>query len=209
MDLHTSSERTNPRYLECMRLSHCWAWFLILGIALVVVGTVAIVASFIAGLATVLFFGFMLLAGGVVQIVNAFLARSWRGFALHLLLGILHLVVGGLMIEKPDRVLEVLTIMLAVAFVIAGTARILYALIDRFAGWEWVLLNGAIALLLGILIWRGWPESSTWVIGTFVGIDLIFNGWSWVMLGLLVKNAGRAARQLGAGVPGPTSAAVS
>jgi uncharacterized membrane protein HdeD (DUF308 family) len=71
MDLHTSSERTNPRFLELMRLHKGWGWFLILGIALVAVGTMAIVASYVAGLATVLVFGCLLLAAGKSQHVAA------------------------------------------------------------------------------------------------------------------------------------------
>ena len=60
---------------------------------------------------------------------------------------------------------------------------------ERFSAWPWVLLNGVVTLLLGISIWRQWPESSLWVIGLFVGIDLIFNGWSWVMLALAARSS--------------------
>ena len=180
-------DQLNPRYEEYLRLHRCWPWFLALGILLMAVGAAAIgAAAFATGL-TILVCGILLVAGGAIQIVNAFLARSWRGFFVHLLTGILHLVVGELMIEHPERAALVLTLMLAVAFLVGGALRISYALIERFAGWHWVLLNGAIALLLGVSIWRQWPASSDWVIGLFVGIDLLFAGWSWVMLGLLVK----------------------
>jgi uncharacterized membrane protein HdeD (DUF308 family) len=77
--------------------------------------------------------------------------------------------------------------MLAAAFLLGGAMRVIYALIQSFAGRGWVLINGFISVLLGIAIWRGWPESSLWVIGLFIGIDLVFNGWLWVMLGLMVK----------------------
>jgi uncharacterized membrane protein HdeD (DUF308 family) len=77
--------------------------------------------------------------------------------------------------------------MLAVAFLVGGAYRILFVVFQRVAGWPWMLLNGIVTFLLGIGIWRQWPESSIWVIGLFVGIDLIFNGWSWVMLALAVK----------------------
>jgi uncharacterized membrane protein HdeD (DUF308 family) len=186
-------EPLNAHFEECLRLHRCWAWFLILGILLMVVGLVAMGATFVATLASVMVFGYLLLAGGTVQIVNAFLARSWRGFFVHLLAGTLQLIVGMLMIERPLEVAEGLTLLLAATFLAGGLIRIVITLLDRFPGWPWVLLNGIVTLLLGIMIWRQWPESSLWVIGLFVGIDLLFSGWSWVMLGIMVKDTGPQA----------------
>ncbi len=182
-------EPVNPRFESALRLRDCWAWFLGLGIVLMLLGAGAVAYALLATLYAVLTFGILLLAGGVVQIVNAILARSWRGFFVHFLAGILHLLVGALIVEHPLRAAEDLTLMLALAFLVGGAFRIGVCLIERFAGWNWVLLNGLVTLLLGIAIWRRWPASTEWVIGTFVGIDLLFNGWSWVMLGLAVKGS--------------------
>jgi uncharacterized membrane protein HdeD (DUF308 family) len=190
----TQNERDqlNPHAEECLRLHDCWAWFLVLGIIVMVVGFAAVGASFIASLATVLVFGALLLVGGVVQVVNAFLARAWRAFFLHLMVGLLQIIVGGLMIEHPLRAAEGLTLMLAAAFLLSGAVRLVHAAVHSFPGRGWTLLNGFITLALGAMIWRQWPESSFWVIGLFIGIDLVFSGWSWVMLGLVVKAAGPA-----------------
>ncbi len=179
----------NPKLEECLRLEKCWAWFLCLGIILIVVGIMAIGSAFIATFTTIIVFGSLLLAGGVVQIVNAFLARNWGGFLMHLLAGILHLIVGGLMIEHPLRAAEGLTLMLAAAFLVGGVFRLVVALRQDFTGRAGVLLHGVVTVLLGIAVWRQWPESSLWVIGVCVGIDLICNGASWVVLGLIVKAA--------------------
>jgi uncharacterized membrane protein HdeD (DUF308 family) len=54
----------------------------------------------------------------------------------------------------------------------------------RYPHWSWVLLDGVVSLLLGVLIWRRWPVSALWVIGLFVGIEMLLNGWSLVMLSL-------------------------
>src|SRR5262249_53816892 len=148
-------------------------WFLGLGVLLIVVGAMAVGSIYIQTLTTIFLvalFGWLLVVGGVVEVVNAFLARTWRGFFVQLLGGILHLVVGGLLIEKPDRGAMVLTFMLAVVFLIGGTFRIVGALVTRPSGWVWVALNGVITLALGAAIWRGWPATSEWVIGLFVGI---------------------------------------
>jgi uncharacterized membrane protein HdeD (DUF308 family) len=183
------SSGVNPRFEAAMTLGRCWAWFVALGAILVILGVAAIGSQFVATITSVLLFGSLLLAGGVVQLVNAVLARTWGGFFLSLLAGIVHLVVGTFMVENPIRAAVDITLILAVAFMVGGAIRVAYVLFQRFQGWAWVLLNGLITFFLGVAIWRQWPEASVWVIGLFVGIDLVFNGWSWVMLGLAVKAA--------------------
>src|SRR5262249_32460237 len=104
----------------------------------------------------------------------------------------LYLLTGLFMLEDPVRAAAVLTLLLAASFIVGGVLRVVFSLVVRFPAWPWVLLNGVVDLVLGFLIWNGWPESSLWVIGRFVGIDLIFHGVGWVMLGLGVR-AYRAA----------------
>lgn len=58
----------------------------------------------------------------------------------------------------------------------------------RFQNWGWLLLHRVVNLLLGLAIWRQWPLSGLRVIGLFVGIDILLNDWSLVMLGLTAKN---------------------
>ena len=192
MSMLNRSDPFSPRMEECLRLHKCWPWFMVLGIVLMIVGAIAIGSAVLASFLTVLILGYMMIGGAIVQVVNAFLVRNWRGFLLHLLAGVLQLVVGVIMIEHPGRVLEMLTLILAVAFIASGVLRLVFALVEDIPGRGWVLLNGLITFILGIMIWREWPEASLVIIGTFVGIDLIFAGWSWVMLGMFVKSTGAA-----------------
>jgi uncharacterized membrane protein HdeD (DUF308 family) len=193
MNIPGAVESLNPKYEECLRLHKCWLWFIVLGIIVMVVGAMAVGSAFIATLTAIWVFGILLLSGGIVQVVNAFLARSWGAFFLHLLAGLLQAVVGLLMIEHPLKAAEGITLLVAAALMVGGMMRTAYAIVQNFSGRGWVLLNGLISLLLGISIWRQWPESGLWVIGLFVGIDLIFNGWSWVMLGVAVKSVPKPA----------------
>ena len=163
------------------------ALLLALGTLVIVLGLAAIGSSLVATLTTILMFGIVLLTGGVLQLVNALMVRTWGGFFILALSGVLHILVGVVMVENPLRAAAVLTLVLAVAFLVGGSARLLYAATHSFKGRGWVLLNGAITLLLGLSIWQGWPEASLWVIGLFVGIELVFSGWSLVVLGLAVK----------------------
>jgi uncharacterized membrane protein HdeD (DUF308 family) len=165
-----------------------WWLFLLLGIGLIALGLFAIVWAWPATLAVAWVFGVLLMAGGLLEIVNAFGARRWGGFFLHLLLGILYLVVGENMVESPIDTAAFLTLLLAVLLLVGGIARVVVALTHRFYHWGWMLLSGVVSLLLGVLIWRHWPEATPWLIGTFVGIELLFTGWSWVVLALTARS---------------------
>jgi uncharacterized membrane protein HdeD (DUF308 family) len=181
-----------PDEAEVGRLRRCWPWLVALGGAIIVTGLGAVAYSFAATLTTVLLFGVLLLAGGVIQVVGAFLVRSWRGFFVAALVGVLQALVGLIMVEHPLRAAAVLTLVLALAFLVGGTARLIHAATHPAPGRGWAVFNGVITIILGLSIWREWPEASLWVIGLFVGIDLVFSGWSWVMLGLTLKAAAGA-----------------
>lgn len=169
---------------EAKALGASWIWFLILGIAMVVLGTFAISYACIATLTVTAtwLFGFLMIAGGIAEIINAFHAGRWSGTLVHLLLGVLYAVVGLMIVDQPEGAAVQLTLLIALFLIVSGIFRIVFAISERFTGWGWVLLNGGVTLLLGMMIYKQWPSSSLWVIGLFIGIDLIFNGWAWIML---------------------------
>jgi uncharacterized membrane protein HdeD (DUF308 family) len=170
-----------------------WGHFLAFGIILILLGTLAIMYSILASVVVALALGIMLAVEGVVEIGSAFWARGWRGFFVSLLLGLLYLIGGVLMITRPLAAIQAITLVLAVFYTMGGAMRIAFAITHRSVGGGWVLLNGVITLILGIWIWSAWPWDSLWVIGLFVGIDMIFLGWSWVMLSFAVKPSKPAA----------------
>jgi len=71
--------------------------------------------------------------------------------------------------------------------------RIVMSVFERFEGWGWVFVNGLVSVLLGAAIWRQWPLSGFWVIGLFVGIEMILSGMSWLMLGLALRSVPKPA----------------
>jgi len=173
-------------------LREIWGFLVGMGVALIILGIVAIGSSFIATMATVFVFGILLLLGAMFQVVTAVWGRSWRGFFLHLLGGVLYLIVGVFMIDHPVETALWMTLLVAAGLLASGILRIVMAVVERFEGWGWMLLSGGISLVLGIAIWRQWPLSGLWVIGLFVGIEMISSGLSWAMLGLAVRRAPRA-----------------
>jgi uncharacterized membrane protein HdeD (DUF308 family) len=175
-----------------------WGWFLALGIVLVILGTIAIGSAFLMTIASVFFFGWLLIIGGVMEAIHAFWReKRWGGFFLDLLTGILYVVAGWMMVTNPQESALLLTLIIAMFLVFEGVFRIVAALAARYPHWGWVLFNGVISLLLGILIWRQWPYSGLWVIGLFVGIEMLLNGWSLVMLSLTARKLPEEAPMVG------------
>ena len=179
----------DPVVQELQELRSRMGWFLALGIILMLVGAAAIGAAFITTLAVTLTFGILLIVGGALEFFVAFFARRWSGFFVHLLMSLFYLVVGFLMVQNPVKGAAALTLMMAAIFLVGGLLRIVYGIAYRFNGRGWLIATGVVAFLLGLLIWLQWPESATWVIGLFVGIDVFFIGASWVMLAVAIRQA--------------------
>lgn len=169
---------------DLKKLKDASLWFLILGAALIVLGLAALGYAAFFTIATVEIYGIFLVIGGALYIGGSCFTGSWGGFFVTLLMGVLQLIVGLICFRHPAEAAIVYTLLLAAFFMIGGLFRILGAAVGQFRGWGWVLVNGVITLILGIMIWQQMPFSGLWVIGTFLGIDLLFNGWSYVMLGL-------------------------
>jgi uncharacterized membrane protein HdeD (DUF308 family) len=169
-----------------------WWCFLLLGIALVVLGSICIVEPLVPSLASVVFLGFLLVAAGMIQIVSSFWAGKWSGMLLHILIGVLYVVVGYMVVDAPALSLLLLTKFVAIFLIIGGAFRIVTALVVRFQDWGWVLLNGGVTLFLGVVINRQLPEAALWVIGLFLGIEMIFNGWAWIMMALGLRAFSKA-----------------
>jgi uncharacterized membrane protein HdeD (DUF308 family) len=178
---------------ELQALNQQWWCFLLLGISLVVLGSLCIVDPLIASISSVMVLGFLLLAAGITQVVSSFWAGRWSGMLFHMLIGVLYAVVGYMIVDAPGVSMLVLTKFIAIFLIVSGVFRIVAALVTRFHDWGWVLLNGAITLLLGLIINRQLPEAALWLIGLFIGIEMIFNGWAWIMLSFGLRKVGQTA----------------
>jgi uncharacterized membrane protein HdeD (DUF308 family) len=172
---------------DLKKLKGAWLWFLILGIALIILGVMAIGYSVLFTIATVEIIGVFFIIGAILHIVGSFFTGSWGGFFLTLMMGVLQLVVGVICFRHPAEAAIVYTLIMAIFFMVGGLFRIVAAIAGQFRGRGWIVLNGIITFVLGIMIWQQMPFSGLWVIGTFLGIDLIFNGWSYFILGLGVR----------------------
>ena len=167
-------------------------WFLFMGVALIILGTIAIGSAEIMTMVSVMLLGWLLLFGGLFEVVHGFARRAWGGFFINLMGGLLYAVTGILMISHPGIAAATLTLMIAMLLVVAGTFRIVIAFATPMLHRGWLILNGAISLLFGIYILSTWPASGLVIIGLFIGIDMIFDGWTEVVLALSSASGGGA-----------------
>lgn len=174
-------------------LKRNWGWLLALGIVCIILGTIGFYMTFALTLASVQVFGILILAGGVLQLLDAFTCKGWKGVLWHVLIAFLYLGAGAVMLYDPLLASKVLTLVIAALLIAAGVARFIIGLQMRPAdGWYWPVLSGLISSLLGGMIIAQWPLSGLWVIGLFVAIELVVNGWSYVFVALAARKAGRA-----------------
>ena len=167
-----------------------WGWIVALGVVFLIAGFIALGSAVAATASAVMIVGIMMIMGGVAEIVAAFSVKGWGKFAVWMLLGLLYVGAGIIAIGNPFAAATILTLMLGAALVAGGVLRIFLAFSMKSAGkpWGWVVVSGLVTLLLGAMIIAQWPASSFFVLGIFLGIDLVFIGSGWVTMGLALKN---------------------
>jgi len=162
-----------------------WRWIVALGIVYILAGVIALSSVALATVAKVVVVGVMMLVAGVSEVINAFQVKSWSKFLLWVLLGVLYIAAGVLTFENPFLAAAVLTLVLGAILVASGMTRVFLAFnMKSGAHWTWVLLSGLVTIFLGVVILSHWLVSSVYVLGLFLGVDLIIVGASWIRLGL-------------------------
>jgi uncharacterized membrane protein HdeD (DUF308 family) len=167
-----------------------WGWIVALGAVYLIVGFIALGSVAMATVASVLVVGVMMIIAGVAEVFSAFQVKSWGKFLLWALLGVLYIIAGFVTFENPLLAAALLTLILGASLVASGIMRIILAFsMKRETPWILVLVSAVITLLLGLLILAHWPVSSLYILGLFLGIDLIMAGAGWIGLGFGLRHA--------------------
>ena len=167
-------------FFELEEISRNWGWFLILGIFQIALGILALSSTWMTTLASLIVFGKLLVAGGILETLVAFGVRRSRGLLVRVLTGILSAAVGTVLIRHPLASVPGL-ILLACLFLTTGFLRTITAAVLRYPEWEWTLLESIGAASLAVMIWSIWPISALWVISVLVGTCMISRGLAWLM----------------------------
>ena len=168
-------------------------WFMVLGLAQIAVGALAIGSPLLATLASAVFLGWLLLIAGSVQAFQAFRYRIWHGFFLHLVGALLYLAAGVLVVTRPAAGALTLTLILAIFFAVEGISRVMLGMRVRGTpGSTGLVFGGALGTLLGLLIWLEWPSSAVWAIGLLLGVNLVVNGVALLSISNAARRGGEA-----------------
>ncbi len=164
-------------------------WSIGLSVLMIVAGILAIALPLGAGIAVNVLVAWVLVFSGCAHLVFTWYTRSTGGIVWELLIGILYIFIGGYLLMHPLAGLASLTIALAMyLFLEAVLEFILGFTLRPLPGSGWLLFDGIVTLVLAVMIWRTWPSSTAWVIGTLVGISMLFSGTSRLMFSLAARS---------------------
>lgn len=166
-----------------------WGWFVGVGIVLLILGVIASIHIFTAAVVSVWFVGLLMIFGGLAQLIHAWRTRPWASFVLWSLSGLLYLACGVIAFANPILGAMILTLILGASLIGLGALRLWIWFNHRAqSGWGWLAFSGLVSVLAGLLIAWGWPENSMFIMGILLAIDILFQGWALLFLGLALKN---------------------
>ena len=160
-----------------------------LGILFIVLGMIGIAGQTLFSFVSINILGFFLVVCAFLQGAHALKSPGWKSMGVQLILAVLYAVAGVYTWAFPIPALEAITIWLAAIFFVTGVLRLISAFQHRhFQEWFWMVLSAAISILMGVLIMVGYPESSLWLPGLLIAIELLLQGWSLLFLGLAARS---------------------
>ena len=163
-------------------------WSIALSVLMIISGMLAIVIPPIAGIAVTVFVGWLLVFSGVMHFVYAWHTRGAGGIILELFLGIAYSFVGVYVLLRPLQGMVSLTLALAIYLLVESALEFALAIRLRpLPGSGWLFVDAIITVILAAMIWRTWPSSAAWVLGTLVGISMLFSGMARLMISLAAR----------------------
>jgi uncharacterized membrane protein HdeD (DUF308 family) len=162
------------------------------GILLIVLGVLALGAPLATSVGTVMVIGWVLIFGGTAHFFDAWMASDAARFAARLCIAILYVLVGFMLLAYPVAGAVTLAFMLGLLFLVEGVVELAaYVAARHEAGSGWLLVNGLVTVLLGVMVLSRWPSSASWVIALLVGTSLLMSGTSRVMLAIYERRVRR------------------
>jgi uncharacterized membrane protein HdeD (DUF308 family) len=165
-----------------------------LAIVMIILGFVAVLMPFTTGIAVSVLVSWIIVFGGFAHIAYAFAAPGAGAFFWRLLVGVAYVVGGGYLAFHPGLALESLTLVVASIFFVESIMEIVvFFQVRGVEGAGWILFDAVVTLVLAYVIWRPWPASSSWAIGTLVGVNLVISGFTRLMYSVAARKTLKAA----------------
>jgi uncharacterized membrane protein HdeD (DUF308 family) len=175
------------------RMRTATGWSIALAVLLILAGLFSIMLPLVSGVAVTFVVGWFLIFAGLLHFLLAWKTHSTAGAIWEVLLAIIYLVAGGFMILHPIAGLASLTLLLAAYFLIKGIMEaIFFFQIRPRHGAAWLMVDAVVSVVLAFMVWKSWPFSSGWAVGTLIGIGLLFTGFSRLMVSFAVRRVATA-----------------
>jgi len=163
-------------------------WSIFLSILLIIIGFFTLMLPFIGGIGIAIYVSWAMIVSGVTHVVFAFKTYTTGSVLWELLVGLVYLVAGIYVLLHPLAGLASLTLLLAIYLFVEAVFEVAqFFQVRPRNGAGWLLFDGLVTFVLALMIWRSWPASALWAIGTLVGISMLFSGFSRLMLALAAK----------------------
>lgn len=169
-----------------------WRAYLATGIVMVLLGFAAVALPNLFSLSIEILVGWLFFAGGIIRAATLIRRRHLPGYWWSVGGAVTAIGLGLLLIARPLQGVAVLTLIMAAMFMVEGVTAIFVAFDFRthVANWGWTLFGGIVNLALACLIWVQWPSSAAWIIGLYVGINMIFIGIPLITTAFAARNVG-------------------
>ena len=167
---------------------------IVLSIILIIFGVLAITLPMATSAGVVMIIGWLVIFDGLAQLAHAAQSKGIGHIVWKILVALFYLVAGAYLLAHPALGVAGFTLVLAIFLFAEGVADVVAYLSTRKSGDNtlWMLLDGIITLVLGLMIWKQWPVSSLWVIGTLVGISMVMTGTTRLMMTLAVRKVAKS-----------------
>lgn len=163
-------------------------WSIFLSLCLIVAGFFTLLVPFIGGIGIAIFVGWAMVVSGITHFIFAFKTHAAGSLLWELLLGAVYLISGVYILVHPFVGLASLTLLLAIYLFVEALFEVIhYFQVRAQSGAGWLLVDGVITFILAVMIWKSWPASALWAIGTLVGISMLFSGFSRLMIALAAR----------------------
>lgn len=163
---------------------------MIFGILSLIFGIAGTFMSTAMTVTTMLILGIFVIIIGSIFLIESFSAPEWKGKLFGLLISILYIILGVIILNDPAASAISFTLFIALVLIVIGIIRaiIAFKVKNELKIWGFILISGLFSILLGVMIYKEWPESGLWVIGLLISIELAIQGMNAIFLSQTMKN---------------------
>ena len=172
-------------------LSKGWKWFIIVGVVVALAGMFAFSLPIAAGMPNTTIVGTIFLVIGLVQVYHTFSIHDWKTKIWYVISALFYLIGGLFILSQPFVGLVTITVLMIATMIFNGVTRMLFGFNSRkhLAGWRWIVISGLVSTSIGVYFFTlmNNPEFSMSLLGIFVGVSLLFEGFSFIFIGTQMK----------------------